>query len=543
MFAIVYCFNNVTDCLCFQGIPTCGNPALNQTLRHDWGFEGYVTSDTDACGDIQQGHNCGIDNFPARPTNGTDATRQCLMGGTDINSGGTYMANLAKAVRAGELDEKWAELALKNTYRMRMKAGLFDPSPTSPYKDIGQEIVGSAAHQELSLDAARKGMVLLKRGGLPFPKGKRLAVVGQAANDTMSMTGNYDGPLCPGPTSHIHKSNGAGCWPSIGQAFQAANTGGKTTVVGGVMTGRRTRSWAVNVSEAVAAVKVADFIVLVVDNFLDGGGEGHDRSSIGLSTAQMTLATAVLAAASPSSGVVLVTLSGGLISLDGLKDSAQAILSAGMPGVHGGVAIASTVFGENNPGGKLPATMYHSNYTSEVPMDNMSMVAGVGRSYKYYTGVPLFSFGFGLSYTEFDVKWASPPPILTTVRSKTDSSTTYKVAVTNIGKVEGDEVVLAYTKPKAHTLRPSLGLNVPIETKKLFGFQRVTIPAGGSAELSFDLTPTHLAMVDEDGHTGLHTGEFEVVFSRGHGEELVAQAAIRMDVVETGRLKTFRKWW
>jgi hypothetical protein len=151
----------------------------------------------------------------------------------------------------------------------------------------------------------------------------------------------------------------------------------------------------------------------------------------------------------------------------------------------------------------------------------------------------------GLSYTEFDVTWATPPPSTTTITSKTDSATTYKVTVKNIGTVSGDEVVLAYTKPKAHTLRGSLGDTVPIEQKKLFGFQRVTVPAGGSADLSFELTPAHLAMVDEDGHTGLHNGEFEVVFSRGHGKELVAQTAVQLTDLseEASRLKTFRKWW
>lgn len=153
----------------------------------------------------------------------------------------------------------------------------------------------------------------------------------------------------------------------------------------------------------------------------------------------------------------------------------------------------------------------------------------------------------GLSYTEFDLHWAAPPPSLASVSSKTDSATTYKVTVKNVGKVDGDEVVLAYTKPKAQTLRSSLGESVPIEIKKLFGFQRVSVPAGGSVELSFELTPAHLAMVDEEGHTGLHNGEFEVVFSRGHGEELVAPAAVEKqqqgEEHEVARLKTFRKWW
>lgn len=109
-------------------------------------------------------------------------------------------------------------------------------------------------------------------------------------------------------------------------------------------------------------------------------------------------------------------------------------------------------------------------------------------------------------YTEFELHWSAQPPSVATVNSKTDASTMYKVTVKNIGKFAGDEVVLAYTKPKAHTLRSSLGADVPIEQKKLFGFQRVTLPVGGSAEVSFELTPGHLAMVDADGHTSLHQG-------------------------------------
>merc|ERR1711865_80466 len=156
------------------------------------------------------------------------------------------------------------------------------------------------------------------------------------------------------------------------------------------------------------------------------------------------------------------------------------------------------------PGGELPVTMYHSSYINQTDFLNMSMTNGVGRSYKYYTGTPLFPFGFGLSYTEFDVKWATPPPARATIGATSDGATTYKVTVKNIGTVAGDEVVLAYTKPKAETLRASLGESVPIEQKKLFGFQRVSLAVGDSTTVSFELTPTHLAMVDEDGHTSLH---------------------------------------
>lgn len=166
---------------------------------------------------------------------------------------------------------------------------------------------------------------------------------------------------------------GASCFPSLGEAVTAANRGGQTTVVGGV-----------DVDKGVAAAKAAESVVLVVDNFKDGGGEGHDRYAIGLAADQLALANAVIAA---NKNTVLVMVNGGLISLDDLKDSAPAILNAGMPGVQGGAAIAATIFGENNPGGKLPVTMYHSNYVNDTDFLAMSMT---NRSYKYYTGEPLF---------------------------------------------------------------------------------------------------------------------------------------------------------
>ena len=294
-----------------------------------------MTSDSDSCSDLPAGHPKGEDHIPATPTNGTDATRQCLMGGTDIDSGGTYRNNLANAVESGELDVKWARLGLKNSYKMRMMMGLFDPQEDNPYKHIATDVVGSDEHLAMSLQSAKAGMTLLKKGPLPFASGKSVAVIGQIANDTNSMTGNYDGPLCP--------EGGARCFPSLGEAVANANHGGTTAIVAGV-----------DVQAGVAAAKAADSVVLVVDNFHDGGGEGHDRYTVGLSQTQLALANAVIAA---NKNTVLVTVNGGLISLDDLAESAPAILNAGMPGVQGGTAIAETIFGNNNPGGKVRCNM------------------------------------------------------------------------------------------------------------------------------------------------------------------------------------------
>jgi beta-glucosidase len=115
--------------------------------------------------------------------------------------------------------------------------------------------------------------------------------------------------------------------------------------------------------------------------------------------------------------------------------------------------------------------------------------------------------------------------------------------VTNTGAVQGDEVVLAFTKPVATPELKVALLGAPLEIKKLFGFKRVTLAAGASTTLSFDLEPMHLALVDGEGHTSLHAVDVDVVFSRGHGEDLVARATVAPRDGEPKRLKELRKWW
>ena len=134
--------------------------------------------------------------MPGVKVNGTEATRQCLMGGTDIDSGGTYRGNLAKAVESGELDVKHARLRLRSNCKMRMMMGLFDPDQDN----LTSTLWTSSGRQSTLRWAWRRkeGMTLLKKGPLPFAPGKSIAVIGRAVNDTNSLTGNYDGPLCAG---------------------------------------------------------------------------------------------------------------------------------------------------------------------------------------------------------------------------------------------------------------------------------------------------------------------------------------------------------
>merc|ERR1711998_700584 len=140
-----------------NGQPTCGNPELTKVLREDWGFDGYITSDTDACGDISSSHHFAKDS--------KHAVADCLAGGTDINSGGTYKGNLAAAVSEKVTTREAVEAALFNAYKIRFRLGLFDPQANDANKDIPMTVVGSDEHKASSALASRQGMTLMKNDG------------------------------------------------------------------------------------------------------------------------------------------------------------------------------------------------------------------------------------------------------------------------------------------------------------------------------------------------------------------------------------------
>lgn len=488
-----------------NGKPTCGNPELTKTLREDWGFEGYITSDSDACGDIYRSHGY--------EPNGTLATRDCLAGGTDIDSGKTYVDYLSASVEDGTTDRKLVDAALRNTYRMRMKMGLFDPNVTSSLREIPESVVGSSENQVKSLVAARQTMVLLKneKNTLPFAKGKSLAVMGRAVSDGKSILGNYVGPIC--------KDKRFDCFDTLCEGFTKANSGGKTACYDDVN----------DIDGAAKAAKDAETVVLVIDNAYNGGGEGHDRYNISLEDHQQAYANAVVAAAAAAGRpLVLVMINGGAISIDTLKGTAPAILEAWMPGVHGAQAVAETVFGDSNPGGKMPVTMYPSNYVDQVDFFDMSMTAGPGRSYRYYKGEPLFSFGFGLSYTTFSMK----------VTKNTTSE--IEVEVTNTGKVAGSEVVQGYMAPPA---RAPAGPGTAAVRGKLFGFERVELGPGETKTVKLKADDQAFSHVGADGHRRLYPGEHTITISRGHNDDIQLVVDRTTDVPEKVVIERFRKWW
>ena len=217
-----------------------------------------------------------------------------------------------------------------------------------------------------------------------------------------------------------------------------------------------------------------------------------------------------------------------------------------MPGVYGAQAVAETIWGKNVPGGKLPFTMYYSNYTNGLDIDDMSMQAGQGRTYRYFDGPVIYPFGHGISFTTFELNWSPPPPSISTIFQSASDSRVYTVEVKNSGSVyTADEVVLAFMKPRKATI-PSLSTAsppVPVVIKQLFDFERVRLAPGATQKLTFHVNATSLALVDGDGHTSLHPGEYEVVFSRGCVGCSELTATVLIDAPEPIRLKDFKKWW
>jgi beta-glucosidase len=283
--------------------------------------------------------------------------------------------------------------------------------------------------------------------------------------------------------------------------------------------------------EAVAQAKDSDVVVAFVglSPQLEGeemrikieGFEGGDKTSIELPTPQEKLLEALAATGKP---LIVVLQSGSAVALNWANQHADAILAAWYPGVAGGDAIARTLAGVNNPAGRLPVTFYATLDGLPAFTDYNFKTATSGRTYRYYPGKPLWGFGYGLSYTKF--KYGEVKLSAETI--KAGDPITATVAVTNTGAADGDEVVEAYLEtPQA---------DGPIQT--LAGFQRVSIPAGATREVSIKIEPRTLSSVDNEGHRRILEGKYKLTVGGAQPQETTAKAEASFSVTgELGLLK------
>ncbi|KDP20226.1 hypothetical protein JCGZ_09858 [Jatropha curcas] len=481
-----------------NGVPNCADyNLLSKTARGQWNFQGYITSDCDAVSIIYDDQR--YVNSPE------DAVADVLKAGMDVDCGSYLQSYTKSAVKKKKVAESEIDRALKNLFSVRMRLGLFNGNPTKqPYGNINADVVCSQEHQALALEAAREGIVLLKNSNklLPLSKSKTnsLAVIGPNADNSSTLLGNYAGPPCKTVT------------PLQGLQKYIKNTRyhrGCDTVACSSTT----------VDQAVKIAKEADQVVLVMGLDQTQEKEEHDRDDLVLPGKQQMLITSVAQAAKKP--VILVLLSGGPVDVSFAKydKNIGSILWAGYPGEAGGDALAEIIFGDYNPGGRLPVTWYPQDFT-KIPMTDMRMrpqpSSGYpGRTYRFYKGKKVFEFGYGLSYSNYSYEFAPLMQNKISLRSKIDqkledstpvsyrsvseigelcekSSLSVTVRVENHGEMAGKHPVLLFLR------QPELGNGRPM--KKLVGFQTAKLNAGEKVEIEYKLSPCeHLSRANEDG--------------------------------------------
>jgi beta-glucosidase len=473
-----------------NGEACCASPTLLQkTLREEWGFDGYVTADCGAIYDIYANH--GLVGSPA------EAAALAVKNGCDLECCGTYnipcnFGGLAEAVEQGLLTEQDLDRSVKRLFMARFALGMFDPPDLVPYTQIPFSIVDSAEHRALALEVAQQSLVLLKNQDNLLPLDKdtldAIAVIGPNADETLVMMGNYMGT----PTVPVSVLDGIRAVVGAGTEVTYARG---CEIVGGSQDG---------FAEAVEAAKKSQVAVLVMglsqrlegeENQQEGNPPGvlsaGDRTTLDLPPIQEQLMQAVYDTGTP---VILVLMNGSMVSINWADEHLPAILEAWYPGQAGGTAVANAIFGLFNPGGRLPVTFYRSR--SDLPrFDDYSME---NRTYRYFTGDPLYGFGFGLSYTTFAYRDLQIVP--ETVPS--GKPVVVRVDVENTGQRSGDEVVQLYVQDTESSL--------PVPQLQLQGFVRVRLEPGEKRTVEFTVTPEQMSFADEQGQWVLEPGEFKV---------------------------------
>ncbi|KAI5597766.1 hypothetical protein BDE02_02G087300 [Populus trichocarpa] len=489
-----------------NGVPNCADyNLLSKKARGQWGFYGYITSDCDAVAIIHDDQ--GYAKSPE------DAVADVLKAGMDVNCG-DYLKNYTKsAVKKKKLPESEIDRALHNLFSIRMRLGLFNGNPTKqPYGNIAPDQVCSQEHQALALKAAQDGIVLLKNPDklLPLSKleTKSLAVIGPNANNSTKLLGNYFGPPCKTVT------------PLQGLQNYIKNTRYHPGC-------SRVACSSASINQAVKIAKGADQVILVMGLDQTQEKEEQDRVDLVLPGKQRELITAVAKAAKKP--VVLVLFCGGPVDVSFAKydQNIGSIIWAGYPGEAGGTALAQIIFGDHNPGGRLPMTWYPQDFT-KVPMTDMRMRPQLssgypGRTYRFYNGKKVFEFGYGLSYSNYSYELASDTQNKLYLRASSNQITknsntirhklisnigkelcektkfTVTVRVKNHGEMAGKHPVLLFVR------QANPGNERPI--KKLVGFQTVNLNAGENAEIQYELSPCeYLSSPDDRGMMVMEEG-------------------------------------
>ena len=454
-----------------DGVPcSCDKWLLTDILRGEWGFKGFVVSDYASVSGIYTLHRAAETK--------AEAAKKAIEAGLDMElPEPDCFDQLSRLVEEGKLSEKVIDEAIRRILRVKFWLGLFEDPYTDP--EYAEKTCDCQENRELALRAAREAMILLKNDGiLPLSKDLRsIAVIGPNADK--ARLGGYSGygvkvvtPL-EGIKNVVSKSTEI-CFAE-----------------GCKLTGSSKEGFA----GATEIAKKSDVAVLFVGNSDETEGEGKDRCNLDLPGVQEELIKEIGKTGKP---VVVVLINGSAVTMTKWIDDMRAVIEAWYPGEEGGKAIAEVLFGDYDPGGKLPITF--SKTVGQLPLYYNYKPTGRGYDYVDLRGnQPLFPFGHGLSYTEFEYSNLRIEPEKISAEGKVSIGADVK----NTGKCRGDEVVQLYIHDAVATVAKPV--------KELKGFTRITLEPGEKKMVNFTVAREDLASYDIDMNLTVEPGTFEVM--------------------------------
>jgi beta-glucosidase len=464
-----------------NGVPASANPfTLTQVLRGEWKFDGFVVSDYTS---VEELINHGI------ASNGADAAREALSAGVDMEMvSRLYGKHVGDLIKEGKLTQRNVDEAVRRILRIKFRLGLFE----KPYADEALEprIIFSSANVTFARELAARSIVLLKNDKqvLPLDKNIRsIALIGPLADSQKDVIGSWTGDGRPEdavtllqglnaklPQTKINYAKGCDVACAEANGFEAA----------------------------VNAARESDVVIVAVGESAEMSGEAASRSSLDLPGLQLDLVKAVQAA---GKSVVVVLMNGRPLTINWIAEKTPAILETWFAGSQAGNAIADVLFGDVNPGGKLPVTfpravgqipIYYNHMNTGRPPDSNNKYTS---KYLDIPWTPLFPFGYGLSYTQF--KFTNLK--LSAQRILPNGQLTVSVDIENVGQRAGDEVVQLYIRDVVASMtRP---------VKELKGFQRVTLQPGQKTEVRFQLAYEQLAFYNRAMKFVVEPGEFKIM--------------------------------
>lgn len=503
-----------------NGVPACGNPYLmNDILKGEWDFDGFVESDWTAVAEMRAcppknpdsgecGHGVAAD--------GPAAGALALNSGVDSEMTSTLIRDHgAQLLSEGRISMKRIDDAVRRILRIKFRAGLFE----NPYAPFEPDQTEAEMLKPDAVAAARKAagrsMVLLRNEGgvLPLDPSKKTAVIGPLAKNQHDMLGPWWG---------------VGRDADAVTVFDGINqqSPGATYAEGCKLSNKEVPDWngdgcgpEVDFTEAVAVAQAADQVVLALGETREMSGEANARSTLDLPGRQEELIRAIKATGKP---FAVVLFNGRPLALEDVVGDAPAILEAWFPGVQAGPAVADVVFGKRNPGGKLPASfpyrvgqvpIYYNHERTGRPCNKNVKWNSQHRDIPSCD--PLFVFGYGLSYTTFDVSNLR----LSSQSVSRNGKVTASVNVANTGGRKGDEVVQVYIHD------PVASISQPV--RRLRGFERVTLDPGEKRTVSFTLDRSDFGFYDNRGKFVVERGTIDVYAGNSSKAELKQSFTVR----------------